>query len=99
LAPPGTFDPGTRVGWRTRELDHAWTFVDRTGATGMRSIVVRRLDTRSLHVTARAQRPLDIAPGASSLRVVMDFPGAACALLAFPSDHCTSRAADRFMCR
>ena len=98
LAPPGR-DLGTHAGWQTRREKHAWTFVDRTGATGLHRIVVRVVDARTLRVRGRGRKALDVAPGALPLRLTVELPGAACGVLAFPFEHCRYQAdGDRLAC-
>ncbi len=99
LAPPGRIHPGARVGWRTRRENHVWTFADRTGATGLRRILVRLIDAQTLRVRVRAQTARTVAPGALPPRLTLDLPAAACGTLAFPLEHCRYQAAgDRLAC-
>jgi hypothetical protein len=96
--PPGAFDPVTGVGWRIRQAGRLWAFVDATRSTGIRSLLVRRLDAERVRVKARVERTIDLPPGAPPLRVEIHYADA-CAALQLPAVRCTGMSRGRLLCR
>jgi hypothetical protein len=99
-APAGAFDRTTRRGWKKQKMAGVWGFTDKAGETSIRNVIVRRINPRTLHVSARVQTYLSVSPAAAPLRVRFELAGGPCGTVTFTADQCAGRAAgDRLLCR
>ena len=99
-APAGAFDGTTRRGWKQQKMAGVWGFTDKSGETSIRNAIVRRVNARTLHVSARVQTYLSVSPAATPLRVRFEFAGGPCGTVTFSAERCAGRASgDRLLCR
>jgi hypothetical protein len=99
-APAGAFDGTKRRGWKKQKMAGVWGFTDKSGETSVRNVIVRRVNARALHVSARVQTYLSVSPAATPLLVRVELPGGPCGTVNFSADRCAGRASgDRLLCR
>lgn len=98
-APGGEFFTPSRYGWRTSVAGHRWIFIDETGQTGFRTLVIRRLDDGRMHLRARVRAAVDLPPSDATLRVHVGVVPDVCAAAEFTPAQC-ERGTDRaLLCR
>ncbi|HEY2386968.1 MAG TPA: hypothetical protein VGK30_08410 [Candidatus Binatia bacterium] len=99
-APPGALSRASGRGWKKQKAAGGWSFTDKTGETSIRSVVVRRVNARTLRVSARVRTYLDVSSAPAPSRVRFAFGDGACGDATFAPDDCASRSdGDRLLCR
>lgn len=98
-APGGHFFASSGYGWRTSPAGRRWIFIDETGQTGFRALVIRRLDDGRMRLRARVRAAFDLPPSDAALRLRVDVVPDVCAAADFTAAQCERRTDRALLCR